>query len=63
MADKEPKARIRIGNYLDDLFIVLGCWMILIGVYVVCPVATLFVGGAMLICAGIIIGLGNRRPE
>ena len=47
-------------RYLDDLLLLAGCVLILIGVYQVCPVATWFVAGAMLIVSGVLIGLGAK---
>ncbi len=48
-------------NYLDDIFIFAGCALILIGTYLLSPVATWFVGGAMCITAGVLVGMGGRE--
>ena len=45
-------------SHLDDLLVVSGCGLICYGTYVICPVATWFVGGAMLIALGVLVGLG-----
>lgn len=49
-------------TYLEDLFLLAGCALILIGTYQLSPLATWFVGGGMCLLAGILIGLGARRP-
>jgi hypothetical protein len=46
-------------RYLDDLLILVGCLLILVGVYQVLPVATWFVAGVMLIIFGVLFGLGQ----
>ena len=52
-----------LSPYLDDLLIVAGCVLILIGTYLVHPVATWFVAGGMLIALGVLIGLGGRNDR
>lgn len=47
-------------KYLDDLLVLAGCILILIGVYNVCPVATWFVAGGMCIAGGIVYGLSGK---
>ena len=51
----------QLSRHLDDLLILLGCVLILIGVYLVYPVATWFVGGAMCISLGVLAGLGGSK--
>lgn len=47
-------------KYIDDLLILAGCGLIVTGTYQICPAATWFVGGIMLIGFGVLIGLGKR---
>ena len=47
-------------NYLDDLLILGGCGLIMEGTYQICPVATWFVGGIILVVWGVLVGLGKR---
>ena len=47
-------------KFLDDLFILAGCGLIVIGTYQICPVATWFVGGVTLVLFGVLVGLGKR---
>lgn len=51
----------RMLNFLDDVLILAGCILILIGTYQICPVATWFVGGVMLIIFGVIVAAGGRH--
>jgi uncharacterized membrane protein SirB2 len=48
-------------KFIDDLLIVTGCGLVLVGVWKVCPVATWFVGGCMCVIAGVVIGLAGGR--
>ena len=50
-----------MGKYLDDILILIGSVLLLIGTYIVMPVATWFVGGVMLITAGILIGAAKQE--
>lgn len=50
-------------KYLDDIFVTLGCLLILAGTYAVCPVATWFVAGAMFIGAGVLVGMGQKGSK
>ena len=54
---------MRFLNYLDDILIVAGCGLILVGTYLVNPLAVWFVGGAQLIILGVLIGLGARHDH
>jgi hypothetical membrane protein len=54
---------MKIKNYVDDLLILAGCVLILIGVWRVCPVAVWFVSGGMLIVFGVLIGLGAKHDH
>lgn len=45
---------------LDDLFILAGGILIMVGLYFTYPVLIFFVGGALLIGLGILLGVGNR---
>lgn len=47
-------------RYLDELFIFIGCVLILIGVYIAMPVLTWFTAGLMFIMAGVVIGVGRK---
>jgi len=47
-------------RYLDDVLILLGCALILVGVWKINQVATWFVGGGMLIVFGIILAISRR---
>jgi hypothetical protein len=47
-------------RYFDDILLILGCVLILIGTYQLSPVATWFVAGAMLICFGVMVGLSGQ---
>jgi len=49
-----------MGKFLDDLFIFIGCGLILVGTYSLSPVATWFVAGIMFIAAGVLIGIGRK---
>lgn len=46
-----------MGKFVDDLFIFIGCCLILAGTYSICPVATWFVAGGMFVAAGVWIGI------
>lgn len=46
-------------KHLDDILILLGCGLILVGTHQVLPVATWFVGGVMAIGLGVLAGLGG----
>jgi hypothetical protein len=48
-------------KYIDDALILAGCALILIWVYLNWPVHTWLVGGAMLLAAGVVIGLAGGR--
>ncbi len=50
-------------NYVGDLLVLIGCILILIGIYLVSPIATLFVGGSMFIGAGVLVELGRRSVK
>lgn len=50
-----------LAKHLDDLMALMGCILILIGVYQVSPQLVWFVGGGMLILGGIVVGLGSRE--
>lgn len=52
-----------MGKYLDDFLIVLGAALLLIGTYIVMPIATWFVAGSMLIAAGVLIGAASRNDR
>jgi len=52
-----------MNKYLDDLLVLAGCALILIGVWTVCPVATWFAAGAMCIAGGVLLGLGGTRND
>jgi len=52
-----------MARYLDDVFVLFGCGLILYGVYRIIPEAVWFVSGIMLILAGILIGAGNRKSK
>ena len=52
-----------MANYIDDIFIFIGCVLILIGAYQINPLITLFVGGFMFLAAGVMIGAGNRKEK
>ncbi len=45
-----------IGNYLDDLLVLVGCVVILVGLSLWNIVATLVVAGSMLIGFGLLVG-------
>lgn len=50
----------------DDLFILAGCVLILVGTYKICPVATWFVAGVMLIAIGVLVAkpvISKSKPE
>lgn len=49
--------------WLDDIFYLLGCALILVFVYHVAPVYCWLVGGLMSIGFAVLIGLGARRSE
>lgn len=66
----EVKARVAgkligrlLKSCLDDVFLLIGCLLILAGTYILSPVAVLFVAGGMCIAAGVLIGLGNGRAK
>jgi len=48
-------------KFLDDLLVLGGCVLIVIGTWYVCPVATWFVAGIMLIGLGVLVGLVGKR--
>jgi hypothetical protein len=48
-------------QYLDDGLVLVGCGLILVGTWAVCPVATWFVGGVMCILAGLLVGKVKAR--
>jgi hypothetical membrane protein len=50
-------------RFLDDIFILIGCLLILVGVYQVNPLLVWFVSGVMFLIAGILIGLGKTDGE
>jgi hypothetical protein len=50
-------------KYLDDIFIIIGCLLILAGTYQINPLATWFVGGGMFIVAGVLVGAGERKIQ
>jgi hypothetical protein len=50
-------------KYLDDGLVLIGCGLILVGTWLVCPVATWFVGGAMCILAGLAIGAWRAKEK
>ena len=52
---------MNIFNHLDDILIFIGCVLILIGVYLVMPVATWFVAGMMCLTLGVLAGIGQQR--
>jgi hypothetical protein len=45
----------------DDILILAGCSLVLVGVYKVSPVATWFAAGGMCILGGIVIGLAGGK--
>ncbi|MEN6522354.1 MAG: hypothetical protein ABFD14_01385 [Anaerolineaceae bacterium] len=47
-------------KYMDDLLLVLGCAVILYGLYQWNIVVTWVVGGVMLIGFGVLIGMGDK---
>jgi hypothetical protein len=47
-------------KYLDDLMILCGCGLVLYATYQLSVIAALFVGGFMLIGAGVILGLSKK---
>lgn len=53
-----------MSKYLDDLFIFMGCVLILVFIYLaIGPVYVWLAAGIMLLLAGIAIGVGARRTE
>jgi uncharacterized membrane protein SirB2 len=50
-------------KFLDDILILAGCGLILVGVHEVLPVATWFVAGVMLIVMGVLVGIGNGKGK
>lgn len=57
----KPKKPGALWKYIGDLLALLGAILILIGVYIVCPVATWFAGGMVLILMGIVVEVGQQR--
>jgi uncharacterized membrane protein SirB2 len=51
-----------IRNYLDDLLVLAGCVLVVVGTYQVNPLATWFVGGVILIVLGVLVGMGGKQP-
>ena len=47
---------MKLRAWLDDVLVLAGCGLILVGTYLVCPPATWFVGGGMLIGMGVLVG-------
>ena len=56
---KRLKKLPSLAKYADDLLYLLGCALILVGVYQVLPVAVWFAGGAMCLLAGYAIAKGG----
>lgn len=52
-----------MSKFIDEILLIGGCVLILIGFYRLIPEATWFVGGFMLIIAGILSGIGNRKTK
>lgn len=50
-------------KHLDDILILGGCGLLLVGTYQLSPVATWFVGGVIAIALGVLVGLGGGRTE
>lgn len=51
----------RVWFIADDLLVLGGCGLILYGTHLVLPVLVWFVGGAMCITLGVLIGAGMGR--
>jgi hypothetical protein len=52
-----------MGKYLDDVLILLGCILILIGTYQLIPVATWFVGGIECLALGTVVSIQSKEPS
>lgn len=52
-----------MAKYLDDLFIFIGCCLIMVGTFILIPVATWFVAGIMCLAVGIVIGIGGSKTK
>jgi len=52
---------MKILNYVDDVLILAGCGLVTYGTYLVSPIATWFVGGAVLIILGVLVGIGRSK--
>jgi hypothetical protein len=52
-----------MAKYLDDALIVTGCGLIVYATCRLSMIAALFVGGFMLIAAGILVGMTTKRGE
>jgi hypothetical protein len=50
-------------KYLDDILILAGCALIELGTYIVDPIASIFMGGAILITLGVLVGLGAGNHD
>lgn len=44
-----------MSKYLGDILVIVGCALILVGVYRLWPMVTWFVAGFMLIAAGVLV--------
>jgi hypothetical protein len=54
---------MKLKRYFDDILLILGCILILIGVYQALPVATWFVAGGMCISFGVLVGLAGNEVK
>jgi len=43
-------------NYIDDIFVVSGCVLIVYATYCLSPIAAMYAGGVFLIAAGFALG-------
>lgn len=59
----QTRRRLSFKKYLDDICILIGFILILIGTFQLSPVATWFVGGGMMVLAGLAVGWGSRRTR
>lgn len=50
-------------KYFDDFLIFAGCGLVIYATYLLSIVAALYVGGVMMILAGVFVGLGSKRGD
>lgn len=48
-------------KYLDDILYVCGCGLIIYATYLLSFIAALYVGGGLLIVAGVLVSLGGKK--